>query len=59
MKSKRPVQENLEKASQLAYILENALRAQKADARFCLDKIVKIKEYIKMVEQRVKLEHES
>lgn len=59
MKNKLPVQAALERANQLAYSLENALRASKADYKYTLDTVVKIKNYIKKAEERVNLEHES
>jgi|TARA_R110000796_G_scaffold89534_3_gene193009 hypothetical protein len=59
MKNKIPVQSALERASQLAYSLENALRASKADYKYTLDTVVKLKNLIKTAEDRVRLEHES
>ncbi len=59
MKNKTVVQNMLERASQLAYSLENALRAGKADYQYTLDTAVKIKNLVKQAEDRVKLEHES
>ena len=59
MKNKLPVHAALERANQLAYSLENALRASKADYKYTLDTVVKIKNYIKKAEERVNLEHES
>ena len=46
MKNKIPVQSALERASQLAYSLENALRASKADYKYTLDTVVKLKNLI-------------
>ena len=43
MKNKVPVQTALERASQLAYSLENTLRANKADYNYTLEMVVKIK----------------
>ena len=59
MRNKIPVLKALERASQLAYSLENALRAGKADASFALDVIHKIKNLVKTAEERVNLEHEG
>lgn len=59
MKNKTVVQDHLERASQLAYSLENALRASKADYKYTLDTVVKIKDLVKKAESRVKLEYES
>tara|TARA_Y100000992_G_C20996242_1_gene364315 strand:- start:398 stop:577 length:180 start_codon:yes stop_codon:yes gene_type:complete len=59
MKNKVPVQTALERASQLAYSLENALRANKADYNYTLEMVVKIKKLVKQAEERVNLEHES
>ena len=59
MKNKKVVQEHLERVSQLAYSLENLLRASKADYKYTLDTIVKIKDLVKKAEERVNLEHES
>jgi|TARA_R110000796_G_scaffold113480_1_gene225240 hypothetical protein len=59
MKNKIPVQNALERASQLAYSLENALRASKADYKYTLDMVTQIKNLLKKAEDRVRLEHES
>ncbi len=59
MKNKQFVQDHLERASQLSYSLENLLRASKADYKYTLDAVVKIKNLIKKVEERIKLEHEG
>tara|TARA_B100000780_G_scaffold244348_1_gene187916 strand:+ start:1857 stop:2036 length:180 start_codon:yes stop_codon:yes gene_type:complete len=59
MKNKIVVELALERASQLAYSLENALRASKADYKYTLDSVVKLKNLIKKAEDRVRLEHES
>jgi len=59
MKSKQRVSDLLERASNLAYTLENAVRARKADYAYVLEQTVKIKEIITAVEQSVNLEHES
>jgi len=58
MKNKIPVLTDLERASQLAYSLENALRAGKADANYALELVTKIKNLVKRAEDRVNLEHE-
>ena len=47
MKSKRQVESLLERASQLTYSLENAVRARKADQSFVVEKLVQIKELLK------------
>ena len=59
MKNKVVVQEQLERASQLAYSLEDLLRAGKAEFKYTLDSVVRIKNLIKKAEERVNLEHES
>ncbi len=59
MKNKVPVQTALERASQLAYSLENTLRANKADYNYTLEMVVKIKNLVKKAEEKVSLEYES
>ena len=59
MKSKQRVSDLLERASNLAYTLENAVRARKADHSYVVEQTVKIKELIKAAEQSINLEHES
>ena len=59
MKSKQRVSDQLERASNLAYTLENAVRARKADHLYVVEQTVKIKELIKAAEYLVNLEHES
>ena len=59
MKSKQRVSELLERANNLAYTLENAVRARKADIAYVLEQIVKIKELIKIAEEAVNREYES
>tara|TARA_R100000734_G_C3212236_1_gene26919 strand:- start:236 stop:415 length:180 start_codon:yes stop_codon:yes gene_type:complete len=59
MKSKRQVSNLLERASQLTYSLENAVRARKADESFVVEKLVQIKELLKKAEHNVNLEYEG
>jgi len=59
MKTKRQVSDMLERASNLTYSLENAVRARKADEQYIVEMIVKIKELVKKAEYYVNLEHES
>ena len=59
MKSKRQVESLLERASQLTYSLENAVRARKADQSFVVEKLVQIKELLKKAEHNVNLEYEA
>ena len=59
MSNKIPVLKALERASQLAYSLENALRAGKADVNYAIDQVHKIKNLVKTAEERVNLEHEG
>ena len=59
MKSKRQVSNLLERASQLTYSLENAVRARKADESFVVEKLVQIKELLKKAEHTVNLEYEG
>ena len=59
MKSKRQVEPLLERASQLTYSLENAVRARKADQSFVVEKLVQIKELLKKAEHNVNLEYEG
>ena len=59
MKSKQRVSELLERANNLAYTLENAVRARKADITYVLEQIVKIKELIQIAEADVNREYES
>lgn len=59
MKSKRQVESLLERASQLTYSLENAVRARKADQSFVVEKLVQIKELLKKAEHSVNLEYEG
>jgi len=59
MKSKRQVESLLERASQLTYSLENAVRARKADQSFVVEKLVQIKELLKKAEHNVNLEYEG
>ena len=47
MRNKIPVLKALERASQLAYSLENALRAGKADVNYAIDQVHKIKNLVK------------
>ena len=59
MKSKRQVSNLLERANQLTYSLENAVRARKADQSFVVEKLVQIKELLKKAEHSVNLEYEG
>ena len=59
MKSKRQVLNLLERANQLTYSLENAVRARKADQSFVVEKLVQIKELLKKAEHNVNLEYEG
>jgi len=59
MKTKRQVSNLLERANQLTYSLENAVRARKADHSFVVEKLMQIKELIKKAEQSVNLEYEG
>ena len=59
MKSKRQVSNLLERANQLTYSLENAVRARKADESFVVEKLVQIKELLKKAEHNVNLEYEG
>ena len=59
MKSKRQVSILLERANQLTYSLENAIRARKADQSFVVEKLVQIKELLKKAEYSVNLEYEG
>ena len=59
MKTKRQVSNLLERANQLTYSLENAVRARKADQSFVVEKLVQIKELLKKAEQSVNLEYEG
>jgi|TARA_B100000073_G_C23508363_1_gene482662 ribosome assembly protein YihI (activator of Der GTPase) len=59
MKSKRQVSNLLERANQLTYSLENAVRARKADQSFVVEKLVQIKELLKKAEHNVNLEYEG
>ena len=59
MKSKRQVSILLERANQLTYSLENAIRARKADQSFVVEKLVQIKELLKKAEHNVNLEYEG
>ena len=59
MKSKQRVSDLLERASNVAFSLENAVRARKADHTYVVEQTEKLRELIKAVEQSVNLEHES
>ena len=59
MKSKRQVSNLLERANQLTYSLENAVRSRKADQAFVVQKLVQIKELLKKAEHSVNLEYEG
>jgi len=59
MKTKRQVGDMLERAANLTYSLENAVRARKADEQYVIEMITKIKELVKKAEYYVNLEHES
>ena len=59
MKSKVHVGNLLERANNLAWSLENAVRAGKADRAYVLEQTVKIKQLIQKAEQSVNLEYEG
>jgi len=59
MKSKVHVSNILERANNLAWSLENAVRSGKADRTYVLEQTVKIKQLIQKAEQSVNLEHEG
>ncbi len=59
MKSKVHVGNLLERASNLAWSLENAVRSGKADRAYVLEQTVKIKQLIQKAEQSVNLEYEG
>ena len=59
MKSKRQTSELLERANNLAYSLENAVRSGKADINYVTESIVKIKNLLAKANQYVSLEYES
>ncbi len=59
MKSKRQTSELLERANNLSYSLENAVRSGKADRAYVLGTIVKIKELLSQANRFVDLEYEG
>ena len=59
MKSKRKVQNLLERASQLSYSLETVVRDRKASEKYVIEKLSVLNGLIKTAEASVNLEHES